>query len=119
MISGFRREVAENCALLGYNVAEFLNPEDWTDRLSRTSVRNCRYSLHNNPEELSSRSGYFLTHLHTKGKAIPLQVWTDPESSRRLRLPDFMTTAQEGGKFVSSTHRPPLPPGHIPGTHFY
>jgi hypothetical protein len=24
-----------------------------------------------------------------KGKAIPLQAWTGPESSRRLRLPDF------------------------------
>jgi hypothetical protein len=26
-----------------------------------------------------------------KGKAIPLQAWTDPEGSRRLRLPDFKT----------------------------
>jgi hypothetical protein len=26
-----------------------------------------------------------------KGKANPLQAWTDPEGSRRLRLPDFMT----------------------------
>jgi hypothetical protein len=26
-----------------------------------------------------------------KGKAIPLQAWTGPESSRRLRLPDFKT----------------------------
>jgi len=25
------------------------------------------------------------------GKAIPLQVWTGPEGSRRLRLPDFKT----------------------------
>jgi hypothetical protein len=24
-----------------------------------------------------------------EGKAIPLQAWTGPESSRRLRLPDF------------------------------
>jgi hypothetical protein len=24
-----------------------------------------------------------------KGKAIPLQAWTDPEVSSRLRLPDF------------------------------
>ena len=24
-----------------------------------------------------------------KGKAIPLQAWTDPEGSRRLRLSDF------------------------------
>ena len=34
------------------------------------------------------------------------------------RVPDFMTTAQDGGKVVSLTHRPPLPPGHTPGTHF-
>jgi hypothetical protein len=27
-------------------------------------------------------------------------------------------TAQDGGKVVSLTHRPPLPPGNIPGTHF-
>jgi len=24
-----------------------------------------------------------------KGKAIPLQAWTGPESSRRMGLPDF------------------------------
>jgi hypothetical protein len=27
-----------------------------------------------------------------------------------------MTTAQDGGKVVSLTHRPPLPPGNAPGT---
>ena len=50
-------------------------------------------------------------------KAIPLPLWTGPEGSRSLRLPDFKRqSAQEGGK-VSPTHRPPLPPGNIPGTH--
>ena len=34
------------------------------------------------------------------------------------RVPDFMTTAQGGGKVVSLTHRPHLPPGYSPGTHF-
>ena len=33
-----------------------------------------------------------------KGKAVPLQAWTGPEGSRKLRIPDFMTTAQDGGK---------------------
>jgi hypothetical protein len=28
---------------------------------------------------------------HKKGKTIPLQAWTGPEGSRRLRLPDFKT----------------------------
>ena len=26
-----------------------------------------------------------------KDKAVPLQAWTSPEGSRRLRLPDFKT----------------------------
>jgi len=49
-----------------------------------------------------------------KGKAIPLQAWTGPEGSRKLRLPDFKTIGTGGGKVVSPTHRP----GNIPGTHF-
>jgi len=53
-----------------------------------------------------------------KGKAVPLQAWSGPEGSRKLRFSDFMTTAQDGGKVVSLKHRPPLPPGDIPGTHF-
>ena len=44
--------------------------------------------------------------LHT---ALPLQAWSGPEGSRKLRFPDFMTTAQDGGKVVSLMHRPPLP----------
>ena len=31
---------------------------------------------------------------------------------------DFMTTAQDDGKVVSLTHRPPLPLANTPGTHF-
>ena len=33
-----------------------------------------------------------------KGKAVPLQAWSGPEGSRKLRFPDFMTTVQDGGK---------------------
>ena len=53
-----------------------------------------------------------------KGKAVPLQAWSGPEGTRKLGFPDYMTTAQDGGKVVSLTHRPPLPPGNTPGTHF-
>jgi hypothetical protein len=53
-----------------------------------------------------------------KGTAVPLQAWSDPEGSRKLRFPDFMTTVQDGGKVVSLKHRSPLPPGNRPGTHF-
>ena len=52
------------------------------------------------------------------GKAFPLQAWSGPEGSRKLRFPDFMKTAQDGGKVVNPTHRPPLPPGNTPGTQF-
>jgi len=49
-----------------------------------------------------------VNHLETIGKAAPLQAWSVPEGSRKLRFPDFMTTALEGGKVVSLTHRPHL-----------
>jgi hypothetical protein len=47
-----------------------------------------------------------------KGKAVPLEAWSGQVGSRNLRFPDFMTTAQDGGKFVSLTRRPPLSPGN-------
>jgi len=53
-----------------------------------------------------------------KGKSVSLQAWSDPEGSRKLRFSDLMTTAQGGGKVVSLTHRPHLPPGNSPGTYF-
>jgi len=40
---------------------------------------------------------------HPKGKkkkvkSVPLQTWTGPECSSKLRFPDFVTTAQDGGR---------------------
>jgi hypothetical protein len=40
-----------------------------------------------------------------------------PEVSMKLRFPDYVTMAQDGGKVVSFKHRPFLPPGNTPGTH--
>jgi len=63
-----------------------------------------------------NRNVYFLrmfppdTHEELMQKAVLLQAWSDPEGSRKLRFPDFMTMAQDGGKVVSLTHGPPLPP---------
>jgi hypothetical protein len=56
--------------------------------------------------------------MHSKGKAVPLQAWSGPEGSRKLRFPEYMIKAQDGGKVVGLTHRPPLPPGNALGTHF-
>jgi len=67
------------------------------------------------------RTGYLLkkdSALWSKGIVVPLQAWSGPEGSRKLMFPDFMKTAQDGGKVVSLTHRPPLPLGNTPGTHF-
>jgi hypothetical protein len=52
-----------------------------------------------------------------KAKTVPLQAWSGPEGSRKLRIIDFMTTAQNGGKVISLRHRPPLPQGNTLGTH--
>jgi hypothetical protein len=70
-----------------------------------------------NLEDLSLEWGVILK-CKAKGKAVPLQAWSGPEGSRKLRFQDFMTTAQDGGKVVSLTHRPPLSPGNTPGTNF-
>jgi hypothetical protein len=58
------------------------------------------------------------TELKGKSKAVPLQAWSGPGGSSKLRFPDFTTTAKDGGKVVSPTHRPPLTPGNTLGTHF-
>jgi len=43
---------------------------------------------------------------------FPVEAWTGPKVSRRLRLRDFKT-AQEDGKVISPMHRPTLRPAHI------
>ena len=36
-----------------------------------------------------------------KVKAVPLQAWTGPEVSKKLSFPDFVTTAQDGGRLLA------------------
>ena len=52
-----------------------------------------------------------------KGKAVLLQAQRGPEGSRKLRFPDFMTTAQDGGR-LSALRSGRLHP-HTPGTRFF
>jgi len=46
----------------------------------------------------SKRKETVLFHSEVKGKAVPLQARSGPEGSRKLRFPDFVTTAQDGGR---------------------
>jgi hypothetical protein len=41
------------------------------------------------PEKISASQEY--DQIKVKGTAIPLQAWTGPEGTRRVRLPDFKT----------------------------
>ena len=66
-------------------------------------LRHCSYIEHNfwsnkNPHEATCSV-----------KAVPSQAWSGSGGSRKLRFPDFMTTAQDGGKIFSVTHLSPLP----------
>ena len=50
-------------------------------------------------------------HTHTYKWSSPVAgLLHCPEGSRKLRLPDFLTPAQDGGKVVSLTHRPLFTP---------
>jgi len=40
----------------------------------------------------------FHNNVGDKCKAVPLQAWGGPEGSRKLRFPDLVTTAQDGGR---------------------
>ena len=53
-----------------------------------------------------------------KGKAVPLQAWSDPEGSMKLRFQDFMTTAQDGGRLSALRTGRLYPQGNSSGTHF-
>jgi len=50
--------------------------------------------------------------MKVKGKSVPLQASTGPEGSRKLRFPDFVTTAQDGGR-LSALHTCRLYPQEI------
>ena len=66
----------------------------------------CMYGVRN--------SGYKKNH-DKNDKAIPLQVWIGPLSSRRLRLPEFLENWLMNVARLSALHTDPLyAPGGIP-----
>jgi hypothetical protein len=81
--------------------------------MSTSNISKFLFYKSNNCTELLKFTEY-----KGKGKAAPINVWSGPEGSRKLRFQDFMTTAQDGGKFVSLRYRQPLSPGNTPGSHF-
>ena len=81
-------------------------------------MRRCVWSRNLMNEEAMDRVGPQRHKKEKKSKADPLQAWSGPEGSRKLKFPDFTTTARDGSKVLNLTHRPPLTPGNTPGTHF-
>jgi hypothetical protein len=55
------------------------------------NISNIHYDIQS--PFFSTYNSQAIQHDKGKGKAIPLQAWTGPESSRRLRLPDFKTVS--------------------------
>jgi len=49
-------------------------------------------------------------YVQIKCKSVPLQAWSVPEGSRKIRFPDYVTMAQDGDNVVSLTHRPLFTP---------
>jgi hypothetical protein len=96
------------------SVAFFSQSEEFTS----VTKRHSRLFPDCNLIEIIPQYTLYLPGGKGRGKAVPLQAWSDPEGSRKLRFLDFMTTAQDGGKVVSLTHRSSLPQGNTPGTHF-
>jgi len=56
---------------------------------------------------MQSKAATGTSRVKSRGKAIPLQAWIDPEGSRRLRFPDFKDIRHIN--VVSLTHWPPVP----------
>ena len=77
-----------------------------TSNLTQTNATEiCNYTsgiTQNLKTGVQSAPETYQEHLTTtdskKGKADPLQAWTGPEGSGKLRFPDFVTTAQDGGR---------------------
>ena len=46
------------------------------------------------------------SHIYIKGKSVPFQA----RGARKLKFPDYVTMAQDGGKVVSLTHQPLFTP---------
>ena len=62
--------------------------------VSRPIIR--RYNRTHTYTTIGTYYSFQVLKIRVKGEAIPLQAWTGPEGSRRLRLPDFKTIGKRG-----------------------
>jgi hypothetical protein len=110
-------EMYKNCAVLRVN--QRLRPKRRSIRRNKKYVYQYLTAnvLHSAYVPLYCRN-IIRVHFKVKVKQSHYRPW------QALRIPGgldskiFTQSANEGGKFVSPTQRPPLPPGNIPGTHF-
>ena len=51
-------------------------------------------------------------------KSSPVTSLEWPRGFQEVMVPRLHDKAQDGGKVVTLTHWPPLPPGNTPGIHF-
>jgi hypothetical protein len=64
-----------------------------------------RFSVSEKPANETKLYHVFSYLCKGEGKAVPLQARSGPEGSRKLRIPDFVTKAQDGGR-ISVSEKP-------------
>ena len=61
---------------------------------------------------------YICTYVRTYVKSSPITGLDRPRGFREVKTPRFHDNGTGWWQVVSLTHRPPIPPGNAPGTHF-